>query len=174
MLYEVITALYIIGLLKGWFYVIITAIMGFILIYKGVKRIQLVEKDTMKYIDDLKRSNQELEVAYEEIFAAEDTLKTQLAEIEIAKNSLAESRITSYNVCYTKLLRIVAAEHGLVSGNGDGTFRPDDYVTVAELCVMLSKAYSFKHNIRGIYSKLSSGKWYSKYVQNIFNAEIIV
>lgn len=67
----------------------------------------------------------------------------------------------------------IAAARGLVSGNGDNTFRPDNNITVAEAGKILITAFTFRTQNNGIYSKLVPGKWYSPYIKKVFDAGLL-
>jgi len=49
---------------------------------------------------------------------------------------------------------------GLVSGYGDGTFRPDNKVTRAEFVVMTNRAFGFTGGIQAPFSDVSPGDWF--------------
>ena len=68
---------------------------------------------------------------------------------------------------------LIAAQNGILSGYGDGTVRPDNKITVAEVCTVIARAFSFNTYNDGIYDKLTIGKWYSGYVEEIFDSGII-
>ena len=68
---------------------------------------------------------------------------------------------------------LIAAENGILSGYGDGTVRPDNKITVAEVCTVIARAFSFNTFNDGIYEKLTNGEWYSGYVEKMFNCGII-
>ena len=55
----------------------------------------------------------------------------------VGKNPFADLDAQRHAWSYGAILRLAAA--GVVSGNPDGTFRPEAPVTRAELAVMLSK-----------------------------------
>mgnify|MGYP000969832027 CR=1 FL=1 len=68
---------------------------------------------------------------------------------------------------------IIAAQHGIVSGYGDGNFGPNDPIKVAEVCSILYKSFSFKTAGNGKYLKIKTGKWYTEYVKRMFDAGIL-
>ncbi|TYQ14646.1 UNVERIFIED_CONTAM: S-layer family protein [Acetivibrio alkalicellulosi] len=68
---------------------------------------------------------------------------------------------------------LIASEHGLISGYEDKTMRPDRPITLAEVSSVISRAFSFKTNRNGIYSKLNTGKWYSSSVKKMFDVGIL-
>lgn len=62
---------------------------------------------------------------------------------------------------------------GIMTGYSDKTFRPNNKITVAEVCTIISKSFNFKTKSEGTFSKLRKNQWYSNYVQNIFNLKIL-
>jgi len=68
---------------------------------------------------------------------------------------------------------IIAAQHGIVSGYGDGNFGPNDPIKTAEVCSILYKSFSFKTTGYGKYLKIKTGKWYTEYVKRMFDAGIL-
>ncbi len=62
---------------------------------------------------------------------------------------------------------------GIMTGFSDKTFRPNNKITVAEVCTIISKSFEFKTTSQGVYTKLKKNQWYSSYVQNIFNLKIL-
>ncbi|PYG89521.1 S-layer family protein [Ruminiclostridium sufflavum DSM 19573] len=65
------------------------------------------------------------------------------------------------------------AEKGIMTGFADKTFRPDNKITVAEVCTIISKSFEFKTKSKGVFTKLKKNQWYSEYVQNIFDLQIL-
>lgn len=63
--------------------------------------------------------------------------------------------------------------NGLISGYQDGTIRPDNPITVAEVCAVISRSFKFKTTFNGIYDKLKQDKWYSDKVKRIFDVGIL-
>lgn len=61
---------------------------------------------------------------------------------------------------YQREIQTLAA-YDLLSGYGDGTFRPDATVTRAEFCAMVSSALDLPSGDWGRFSDVSSGAWYS-------------
>jgi len=74
---------------------------------------------------------------------------------------------------WAKSTILTAAKHGLISGYGDGTIRPDNPITVAEVSAVIAKAFTFKTSRNGIYSKLQQNKWYSSYIKKMFDTGIL-
>lgn len=65
------------------------------------------------------------------------------------------------------------SEKGIMGGFTDKTFRPNNKITVAEVCTIISKSFEFKTVSNGVYTKLKKNQWYSSYVQNVFNLQIL-
>lgn len=66
-----------------------------------------------------------------------------------------------------------AYKNGLISGYKDGTIRPDNPITLAEVCTVISRAFKFKTVYNGIYNKLKQDEWYSANVKNTFDVGIL-
>ncbi len=49
----------------------------------------------------------------------------------------------------------------LLSGNGDGTFRPDDTMTRAEICALLAKALDVTTTVGGYFTDFEDFRWYA-------------
>ena len=49
----------------------------------------------------------------------------------------------------------------LVSGNGDGAFRPNDTMTRAEICALLAKALNVTTGVGGYFTDFESFRWYA-------------
>lgn len=56
-------------------------------------------------------------------------------------------------------------EKGIISGDGDGAFRPDDTLTRAEFVKMLVCAVGEGEAYEGGFTDISGGEWYAPYVQ---------
>ena len=50
---------------------------------------------------------------------------------------------------------------GVISGNPDGTFKPDSSVTRAEFIVMINRAFSFNNTVTINYTDVNSGDWFA-------------
>ncbi len=68
---------------------------------------------------------------------------------------------------------ILAANNGLISGYEDGTIRPDNTITLAEVSSIISRSFIFRTTNNGIYSKIQQGKWYSSSVKKMFDVGIL-
>ena len=65
-----------------------------------------------------------------------------------------------------------AVERGIISGRADGTFRPNDLVTRAEMAIMLSKAYSLPAAPTGSFSDVPAGMAGYQQIYNLAAAKI--
>jgi hypothetical protein len=68
---------------------------------------------------------------------------------------------------------LLGREHGLISGYEDNTVRPDNYITLAEVSSVISRAFSFKTSRNGIYGQLRNDRWYSTSVKKMFDVGIL-
>lgn len=53
-------------------------------------------------------------------------------------------------------------ENGVIRGYPDGTFRPDDNVTRAELASLINKLFGFSTPAENMFSDVPAGAWYAK------------
>jgi hypothetical protein len=74
---------------------------------------------------------------------------------------------------WAKSIVLTAYKNGLISGYQDLTIRPDNPITIAEVCSVISRAFEYKTVYNGIYDKLKADKWYSSSVKNIFDVGIL-
>jgi hypothetical protein len=74
---------------------------------------------------------------------------------------------------WAKEIILVASKHGLISGYGDKTIRPDNPISLAEVSSVISRAFEFKTAKNGIYQKLKRDKWYSGSVKKMFDVGIL-
>lgn len=51
--------------------------------------------------------------------------------------------------------------YGLLFGNGDGAFRPDDTMTRAEICALLAQALDVTTTVGGYFSDVADNRWYA-------------
>ncbi len=65
------------------------------------------------------------------------------------------------------------AENGLLTGGGDGRFRPDDEITRAELCAILNKIFNYTVTGQNEFSDIKSSAWYYEAVLKASHAGII-
>ncbi len=68
---------------------------------------------------------------------------------------------------------ITAANSGLISGYADGTIRPNNPITLAEVSTVITRAFSFKTRRNGIYTKLDKNTWHYQYMKKMLDIEII-
>lgn len=70
---------------------------------------------------------------------------------------------------------MTAVKHGLVKGNGDGTIRPDDKITIGQVALIIDRAYTIKtYGQKGVYEKLPTKEHYAKEsVKKMFDAGIL-
>lgn len=66
-----------------------------------------------------------------------------------------------------------AAERGIISGRGDGTFHPNDLVTRAEMAIMISKAYNLPAASVGGFTDVSAGISGYQQIYNLAAARIV-
>lgn len=69
------------SMLKGWFYVFVTALMIYLLIRSALMRIKSTEEKLRGSYKRLSKINQELAVAYEQVDASQNELKLQYEKI---------------------------------------------------------------------------------------------
>ncbi|MDP4180046.1 MAG: S-layer homology domain-containing protein [Bacillota bacterium] len=98
-------------------------------------------------------------------------LVTKALNIKIDKSANTKYRDISKH--WAKDYINAASQKGLISGYEDGTIRPDNNVTLAEVCTVIDKAFKLQTSYKGIYDKLKEDKWYSKYVKKIFDLKIL-
>ncbi len=67
-----------------------------------------------------------------------------------------------------------AVSLGIVKGNADGTFRPDETLTRAEWTVMVARALQLKETrYLGVFGDVSAADWYAGFVQAALDAGLI-
>ncbi|MBR1970457.1 MAG: S-layer homology domain-containing protein [Clostridia bacterium] len=65
------------------------------------------------------------------------------------------------------------SDRGIVSGNGDGMFFPNSYITRAEAAKLISLAFSIKtKNQTNKFSDVSVDSWYNQYVTALYDKRI--
>jgi len=87
----------IINMLQGWFFVILSGIIIYMLVYYTMKRIRKVEKKVVENYDELSATYEELEASYEEISASEEEIKQQFDELQVYSNLIraSEARLSA-------------------------------------------------------------------------------
>lgn len=68
---------------------------------------------------------------------------------------------------------LLAVKYGLISGNSDKTFNPEGKLTLAQACIITSRAFNFKTSKNVTFNKLKQNKWYSKDVKKMFDSGIL-
>ncbi len=68
---------------------------------------------------------------------------------------------------------LLGVKYGFLSGFDDKTLKPNNKISVAEVCTIIAKAFKFKTNYNGTYSKPKKGQWYTPYVLKMFNSGIL-
>ncbi len=68
---------------------------------------------------------------------------------------------------------LLGVKYGFLSGFDDKTLRPNNKISVAEVCTIIAKAFKFNTNNNGTYSQIKKGQWYTPYVLKMFNAGIL-
>lgn len=68
---------------------------------------------------------------------------------------------------------IALSQQGIVSGDGDGTFRPQDSVTRAEFVTMISKAMKLSPGSGSQFNDVTANDWFYAYVYGAANARIV-
>lgn len=94
--------------------------------------------------------------------------------LNLKVDSTSASKFSDVNSHWAKQYINPIIEKGIMSGySADKTFRPNNKITVAEVCSIISNAFTFKTKSQGIFTKLKKDQWYSAHVQNIFNLKIL-
>jgi hypothetical protein len=68
---------------------------------------------------------------------------------------------------------LLGVKYGFLSGFDDKTLRPNNKISVAEVCTIISKAFRFNTNKNGTYSNVKTGQWFTPYVLKMFTAGIL-
>ncbi|MDP4094765.1 MAG: S-layer homology domain-containing protein [Bacillota bacterium] len=77
------------------------------------------------------------------------------------------------NTHWAKNALLLGVQYGFLSGYSDKTLRPNNPITVAEVCTIISKAFRFKTISTGTYSKLKQNVWYTASVKKMFDSGIL-
>lgn len=68
---------------------------------------------------------------------------------------------------------IALTERGILSGGGDGTFRPNDNITREEFCKLVVEAFvPDAEAAEIIFGDVEDGSWYQSYIRKAYNAGI--
>lgn len=93
-----------ISLVKGWIYVIITGVMIYVLVFRALKKLRLLEEELITNYRQLSVAHEDIEAAYEEITATEDELRRRNLQLELNQRKLIESELKFKNLAYTDVL----------------------------------------------------------------------
>ena len=64
-------------------------------------------------------------------------------------------------------------DNGVISGYPDGTFRPDQYITRAEVAKILALAYEMPAGAEAVFADVSANAWYYTYVMACAGRDVI-
>ncbi|MEK5399900.1 putative bifunctional diguanylate cyclase/phosphodiesterase [Paenibacillus sp. FSL K6-2859] len=92
------------NIIKGWFFVLITALLIFALILGTLKRIKRIEKKLDLAYRDKVSAHENLEAAYEEITATEEELRQQYDQLIENQEKLAMNEERMHYLAYHDLL----------------------------------------------------------------------
>lgn len=81
----------IVSTYKGWFYVLITSGMLYMLIKSLLKKVDSVEKKLNENYEELSSTYEELEATNEELIASDEELSKQVDELNMTSNKLIKS-----------------------------------------------------------------------------------
>ncbi|WP_379137451.1 putative bifunctional diguanylate cyclase/phosphodiesterase [Paenibacillus sp. sgz500958] len=109
----------LINMIKGWLFVLVTALLIFILILGTLNRIKKIEKKLEMAYRDRVGAHEELESAYEEITATEEELRQQYDQLIDNQRKLTENEEKMHHLAYHDLLtdlpnKLALYEHGAV------------------------------------------------------------
>ena len=92
--------------------------------------------------------------------------------VEENKNRYVYSDVAENDWFYSYVTAL--SEKGIVSGNGDGAFNPNDNVTREQFLKMLLEAVGVEYtDVENTFADVDSSAWYSKYVLNAKNMGIV-
>ncbi|MDQ0062230.1 putative bifunctional diguanylate cyclase/phosphodiesterase [Paenibacillus harenae] len=111
-----------INMIKGWFFIFVTALLVFALIWRTLKRIKKVEEKLELAYREMVQAHDELESAYEEITAAEDELRQQYDFVTQNQRKLRESEEKMQHLAYHDLLTGLPNKLGLYENVGNSFF----------------------------------------------------
>ncbi|MCL6459508.1 MAG: diguanylate cyclase, partial [Gorillibacterium sp.] len=89
-----------INMIKGWFFVSVTALLVFTLILRTLKRIIKMEEKLENTYRDMLHAHEEMESAYEEITATEEELRQQYDQLSENQSKLTESEEKMQHLAY--------------------------------------------------------------------------
>lgn len=94
----------IINIIKGWFFILITALLIFALILGTLNRIKRIEKKLNLAYKDKVSAHENLEAAYEEIIATEEELREQYEQLIENQEKLSSSEEKMQYLAYHDIL----------------------------------------------------------------------
>lgn len=94
----------IINIIKGWFFILITALLIFALILGTLNRIKRIEKKLNLAYKDKVSAHENLEAAYEEIIATEEELREQYEQLIENQEKLSSSEEKMHYLAYHDIL----------------------------------------------------------------------
>lgn len=92
------------SMIKGWFYVVATGVLIYLLIFFDMKKMTSLEQELIAKYQQLSIAHEDIESAYEEITATEDELRKQNLQLELNQKKLTESELKLKNLAYVDLL----------------------------------------------------------------------
>lgn len=93
--------------------------------------------------------------------------------LKLKLDANSKSKFSDVEKHWAKKYINAVVDKGIMGNVTSKDFKPDDKITVAEVCSVISKSFKFKTKFQGVYTKLKKGQWYSDSVQNIFNLKIL-
>lgn len=141
--------------------------------YKDIK-----DLETEKYIRHLHDANI-LNAGSEEKFKPNDLItRAEFAEIickalKLSGTTENKKGLKDIDKTKEKSYILAAVKKGILSSFKDKTFRPKNQISIAEVCVCISKAFTFKTVKNGIYLKLKTNKSYSLQVKKVFDVNVL-
>lgn len=120
----------LINMLKGWFFVLMTAALIFTLILGTLKRIKKIERKLKLAYKDRVYAHGNLESMYEEITATEEELREQYDQLIENQRMLTESEEKMHHLAYHDLLTGLPNKLALFE-NGATRLLPDSNTTAA-------------------------------------------
>jgi subtilisin family serine protease len=67
-----------------------------------------------------------------------------------------------------------AADKGIITGDGDGTFRPNSYLSRQEMAAILVRSYNLEGNSSISFSDVSIGSWSYEYIEKLVANKITI
>ena len=143
--------------------------------WRPFKDIQGIEAD--KYIWHLHDAGI-IDLGKNELFRPKDFI-TRAVFAELICKALKLSgtdtnikKLTDVGKTAEKKYILAAVNKGILSSNNDKTFKPQNNMTIAEVCTCVAKVFTSKNIRNGIYIKLKPNKAYSASVKKIFDEKL--